>query len=356
MRQLLLMLPLLLTLLTSGCTTDFCIPVLMDCDQVVKQTHDVIVIESLQALPDNVPPDGSMKVVAIVSNVADIDAEITNVPVTVELYDYCEGLFSIISSSGGNEEECTPQGNDEEKNDCGSRKADLLRNEKAQIEWTLKAMDRDHVPVVTDCTLKIRAIYPYATRSVTTLHMIDYAEMQRRINEGTYKEIGSYHSIGYGPIKPYIWVEGTQPIPVSATGGDTEDSNKINTVLSLQVMNEGNGFLSSNPKGGEPRLSENQFQVKAITQDLKTIQDELIKCIDNFDDSDKGEIKLINKKSTKVPCPLVDVFAGKVPVESTKTIQASIGLEEDGSFKPDGDSAYWYEFRKEIKVTVEPTF
>ena len=353
MRQLLLILPLLLTLLTSGCTTDFCIPILMDCDTVVKQAHDVIVIESLHALPDNVPPDGSMKVVTIVSNVADIDAEITNVPVTVELYDYCEGLFSIISSSGGNEKECKTSGSND-KNICGSRKVNLLRNEKAQIEWTLKAMDKNHVPVKTECTLKIRAMYPYATRSVTTLHMIDYAEMQRRINEGTYKEIGSYHSIGYGPIKPYIWVEGTQPIPVSTEG---DQVNRINTVLSLQVKNEGSGFISSNPeKGGDPILNESQFQITAITQDLIDIQRELRVCIEDFDDSPDGEIKLINKESTKVPCPLVNKPAGKVPVEATKTIQASIGLEEDGSFKPEGDKAYWYEFRKEIKVTVEPTF
>ncbi|MCK4713947.1 MAG: hypothetical protein KAT35_00100, partial [Candidatus Aenigmarchaeota archaeon] len=93
MRQLLLAFPVLLVLLSSGCTdTDFCIPGLT-CGQVVEEAHDVIVIESLQALPSNVPPDGTIRLVAIVSNVAKVNAEIKNVEkIHVDLYDYCGGL------------------------------------------------------------------------------------------------------------------------------------------------------------------------------------------------------------------------------------------------------------------------
>jgi hypothetical protein len=326
MRQFLLTLPVLLVLLSSGCTsTDFCIPGLT-CGTVVEETHDVIVIESLQALPSNVPPDGTIRLVAIVSNVADVNAEIKDVSVDVQLYDYCEGLFEKIPDAELTQNKI------------------LLRGQKEQVEWTLKALPRTQVPVKTECTLKIRARYPYATKSITTLHLIDYAEMQRRISEGTYKEIGSYQSIGYGPIKPYITVEGTQPIPVS--------NNAINAVLSLQVKNRGNGFLS--PAGNtDPVIKREDIEIYAVDSIAKKIAEQLKKCRDN--DIPADGLKLIKGESTKIMCELgKDIEIGNVPVESTKTIQVSIGFNEDGSYNK--DKAYWYEFRKEIKVTVEPKF
>ena len=38
-----------------------------------------------------------------------------------------------------------------------------------------------------------------------------------------------------------------------------------------------------------------------------------------------------------------DIAIENVPVESTKTIQASIGFDENGKY--DEGKAYWYEFR-----------
>jgi hypothetical protein len=362
MRQLLLAVPLILTLFVSGCTipglpSGFCIPGLT-CGTTVEETHDVVVIESLQALPNNVPPGGTIKLVAVVSNVADIDAEIRNVDVHVQLYDHCEGLFTLTGSSGGTQSQ-----------DKKTLTIKLLRGEKKQIEWTLTALPKAQVPVKTECTLKVLAKYPYTTKSITTLHLIDYAEMQRRINEGTYKEIGSYTSVGYGPIKPYITVEGTQPIPV--------EGNKINTVLSLQIKNRGRGFLSTpycegdeckkykcpSTKGGTddagPIIRRDQISVTAVGQDQisKDIAEELHKGGDNNDALDdfftskcadgtyggKTYVKLIRGESTPMPCTVEKQDVRNVPVESTKTLQASI-------------SDYWYEFRKEIKVTVEPKF
>ena len=83
-----------------------------------------------------------------------------------------------------------------------------------------------------------------------------------------------------------------------------------------------------------------------IAEELETCKKE--------DIPDKG-LKLIKGESTKIMCELgKDLKIQNVPVESTKTIQASIGFNEDGSYNK--DKAYWYEFRKEIKVTVEPKF
>jgi hypothetical protein len=340
MRTPLLTLPIILTLFVSGCTIPGipCIPGLT-CGQTVEEIHDVIVIETLQALPNNVPPQGTINLVAIVTNVADVDAEIKNVKdIHVELYDFCEGLFTIKENKGGKQ-------TTSEKSVIN---IDLLRGEKKQVEWILEARDRSQVPVKTECNLKVLARYPYATKSITTLHLIDYTEMQRRISEGTYKEITSYRSIGYGPIKPYITVEGTQPIPVS--------ENKINTVLSLQAKNRGKGFLTS--KDGKPGetghvIKPALFTLSALEQD--PIANQIFKQLNTCKDKNfpKEGLKLIKGESTKIMCQITDA-GGKVPVEATKTIQASIGQYDSQSNK--FISSYWYEFRKEIKVTVEPKF
>jgi hypothetical protein len=323
---LLLTVPILFIVLTSGCTmpSGFCIPGLT-CDATVEEANDVIVISSIQALPSSVPPDGTIKLVAIVENDADVNAEIREVDnINVELYDYCSGLFTLVSSSGG----------DDSSLDSGPvQTLSLLRGEKAQIEWNLKANSRDKVPVKTECELKIRARYNYSTKSITTLHLIDYAEMQREINEGTYSEVGSYISVGYGPIKPYVKVEGTQPIPVT--------DNKISTVLSLQIINKGSGFLSTAPgSSGEPTIPGGDIKLTAVESNIEALAKDLTECKDK---NTKSNVKLINGESTKIVCPIDEMSVGNVPLESTKTITAEV-------------SNYWYEFRKSITVTVEPVF
>ncbi len=338
MRLPLLALPIVLTIMVSGCTipgmpSGFCIPGLT-CGATVEETHDVIVIESLQALPAGIAPGETIKLVAIVSNVANVNAEISTVPVTVELYDYCEGLFDKIT-------------------DAEQPEINLLRGERHQLEWTLKARSRTDVPVKTECTLKVRAKYPYATKSITTLHLIDYIEMQRRINEGTYKNIGSYQAIGYGPIKPYLTVEGTQPIPV-------DKNNKINTALSIQIINKGRGFLSTKDDEAHSTgytIKEDNIIIKSVSGDsgsTNDIAEKLSTCLSTFFEGKTNGVKLIKGESVKIPCQITDMDVGNVPVESTRIIQVSVGKTENG--KPAEGNAYWYEFRKEIKVTVEPRF
>ena len=318
MRQVLLLLPVIALVLTSGCTSlpgGFCIPGLT-CGGTNEETHDVIVIEGLQALPNNVPPSGTIKLVAIISNVADVNAEIKdNIDVEVELYDYCSGLFTVSNPS---------------------QKVELLRGEKEQVEWTLTAADKGKIPVKTECDLKLRARYKYSTTSITTLHFIDYDEMQRRINEGTYGEVGSYISVGYGPIKPYVRVEGTQPIPVT--------NNELSTVLSYQIVNRGKGFLSSASGSGETVIEPGQVVFTPIESNLGDLEDALHdECVTKYFSDNKNQLKLIKGESTKIVCPVEGISVGNVPIESTKTIKAEI-------------NGYWYEFRDSIRVTVEPTF
>jgi len=296
------------------------------------------VIESLQALPNEVPPSGTINLVAIVSNRADINADQITTNVCVELYDYCSGLFTASAITKGDDVEgLCPR----TAGGVTGISIKLLRGEKKQVEWILTAKDKAAVPVKTECNLKLRAMYEYRTESITTLHLIDYAEMQRRINEGTYKEVASYISTGYGPIKPYIRVEGTQPIPVT--------KDKINTALSLQISNKGQGYLSAGPgaRAGTagtgtasvtPHIDKAKVKIVAL-ESTGNIESKLKDCLAGFDE----EIRLIKGDSVKLVCPMVDVGVGNVPVDSTKTLKAT--LEE-----------YWYEFRESIKVTVEPKF
>jgi hypothetical protein len=320
MRSLLLALPILLTLAVSGCTIPG-VPCIagITCGGDVEKTHDVIVIESLQALPNEVSDEGTIKLVAIVSNVADIKAEVTNVDVTVDLYDHCQGLFSSVTPD-------TP------------KIIKLLRGEKKQIEWTLKAADSTAVPVETDCILKVRAIYDYTTKSITTLHLIDNTEMLRRLNEGTLKHVDSYQSLGYGPIKPYINIEDSQPIAV-------ESGKPLDVAFTIQVVNRGSGFLS----GSDPAIPEGNFEITEIGQDLKDtkitqkLTGELVGCLKKYTGANENKIKLIRGESAMIPCSAEVEDPGPIAVETTKSILAVL-------------SNYKYEFRKEIRVTVKPRF
>jgi hypothetical protein len=314
MRQTFLALPIIIVLAVSGCTSlpgNFCIPGLT-CGATNEETNDVIVIESLQAFPSEVTDSGTIKLSAIVSNVASINAEQKIVDVTVELYDYCPGIFKIISG----------------KSIIPIR---LLRGEKKQLEWTLQAADSKTIPVKTECTLKVRAKYRYSTTSITTLHLIDNKEMQRMLADGTYEAVGSYQSVGYGPIKPYINIEDEQPIPV-------ENGKPVNIAFSIQLVNRGKGFLS----GTDYSIEGNKFKIESVerTSDLKSALDA---CKSQYLNINNNQIKFIKGESAIIPCSVSISNIGNVPIETTKTVKASI---ED----------YDYEFRQEITVKVNPRF
>ncbi len=334
MRSVLLLLPVIFTILTSGCTMpgDFCIPG-FTCGQTVEETHDVIVIESLQALPDTLAPKTTTKIVAIVSNVAGINAEETDADVCVELYDYCAGLFKEPTTTVKSTSTDACSGS----SITAPIGIKLLRGEKAQIEWDLEA---EEVPVKTECNLKVRAKYQYTTKSITTLHLIDYIEMQRKINDGTFSEIGSYTSVGFGPIKPYIVVEGTQPIPVQ--------DKKVSTVLSLQIINKGQGFLSTansdttgnTPTG--PAIEFSTIKFNSIDTFSREVDGQMESCKSTFAQEHPDGLRLIRKESTKIPCT-IEATIDSLPLEATKTLLSEV-------------NEYWYEFRDQIKVTVEPRF
>ena len=70
-------------------------------------------------------------------------------------------------------------------------------------------------------------------------------------------------------------------------------------------------------------------------------------------DKKTQDLKFIRGETTKIMCPIEIAFTEPV-LETTKTVQADLGtITSDGEPGPD---SYYYEFRKDIKVTVEPRY
>ena len=91
-------LALILVLLGSGCTVPILnieIPGLPDIPgfggpTVVQYEHDIVVIESLEAIPAEIDAGQTTNIVAYIKNLGDKSIE---KPINVNLYDYCKGLF-----------------------------------------------------------------------------------------------------------------------------------------------------------------------------------------------------------------------------------------------------------------------
>lgn len=320
------MLPLILIIAISGCTLPggFCIPG-FPCAATYEEENDVYLITSLNAFPATVSPDQDLRLVAIVENKATrpLDSDIDR-SVTVELYDYCAGLFTIgASSSVCSGASCTIPS--------------LLPGEKAEIYWTLHSSNG--TKLLSTCNLKIRARYHYTTNSVTQVYLIDYAEMQRELNDGTFTEQYSPYSGSFGPLKPYLTVEDTQPIPVPSTG---DNAQKVSTVFGFQIKNKGRGFIASCGGSGEegqnPGISSGQVTI--TTQDGGSMPLEaLLK--GEIDKLNNKKLILIGSESPKLILPVSNWNVGNVPIKTTKVIETTV-------------RDYCYEFRKDIDVKVEP--
>ncbi len=315
-RKITLLLPLVLIIVTSGCTLPggFCIPG-FPCAPAHEEEHDVYVISSLNAFPKEVSPDQDLRLVAIVENKATRALEGGDSKVTVELYDYCEGLFTTDESRKNQE-------------------IGLIPGEKAEVFWTLHS--NENTKLVSTCKLKIRAKYKYTTNSVTQVFLIDYAEMQRQLNEGTFKEEASPYSGSFGPLKPYLTVEDTQPIPVPS------DKEEVSTVFGFQIKNKGNGFLTTcngeDEEGQNPGITSKNIAITAQGGGADKLQTQLN---DGIDKLNNKKLILIGKESPKLILQVNDWNVGNIPIKTTKVIETTI-------------NDYCYEFRKEIDVKVQP--
>ncbi|RLJ10239.1 MAG: hypothetical protein DRP15_00655 [Candidatus Aenigmatarchaeota archaeon] len=322
MKKIAAFLLIVLTVSISGCVipgTDVDIPFIPNVfgPKVHQEVADVVRIKSLSAIPNTIPSGSTTRLIAYIENLGtetipqkDFDQS----SVTVELYDFCEGFFTFQHMN------CPGEAKEE------SCKIKLLPLQVSEIDWTLKAGDAQVKTICPQDGMKVSVRYPYKTFSTTTITFINKDEMQRQIEQGRFKQTDSDISIGEGPVKVYLKVEDTQPVPVSDKEGEQT------TVIALVVENKGKGYVV-----GDSSLGTGESEVIITDLDLKGLQPKTDCEIQN-----NKKIKLVQNKR-KITCEFViPDKVKKTPKEST--LRLSVGIK------------YAYEFRKNVKVTVEPKF
>lgn len=347
-RKATLLLTIAVIVFISGCTSPICLPFL-PCGNVVEYEDDIVVVKSLDALPQTVSPGQQIRLIAYIQNLGKDSVpqkegqnkltKITgeNQKIFVNLYDYCKGLFSDVkvSCDGSQPQDCKDE-------QCKCSIVELLPGQVKEIDWTLKAGSSEQVPLRTECDLKVSVTYPYKTTSLTEISFIDYAEMQNRLNEGTFRKKESYIVSGYGPIKPWITVEDQQPIPV-------QQGQAGRTVISLQIKNSGSGYLcrlndtSSNTVVCDSKIPKENVEVSGIGGDSRLEYVTGGTCTLESSGSiasPKSDVTLIKKESPPLLCEIELKEDVNLPKETTKYVTTT--------------AEYLYEFRKELKVIIEP--
>jgi hypothetical protein len=336
----LLPLLLILVIMGSGCTIPVLnieIPFLPDIPgfggpTIARNTEDVIIIKSLEAIPAEIDDQQTTRILTYVQNQGDKERE-----VAVTLYDYCNDLFAIQASSNcpGNKWSTI------KKEQCN---VTLVPGQIAPVSWNLKA-DLGTTKVKTICPpngIKVSAQYTYSTPSLTTISFISQAELERTLEERSYKSTQSYISPGKGPIRPIITVEDKQPVPVF---------DGARTVLQLKILNVGSGNLVSKldkTQVTDPDsvgLEGKQIEVTGIdtSSSNNMFVSDINDCLfaDKTDpDWMKKDVKLIQKESSPIVCR-VDI--SKIPVTRTATKHVTVNVKD-----------YDYMVTKEVRVTVNP--
>ncbi|MBI4176036.1 MAG: lipoprotein [Candidatus Aenigmarchaeota archaeon] len=297
-----------LVVLVSGCTGQ---------DTTTLYENDIVIIRDLQAVPGVISPEQTVRIIANIQNKG-------NKPITasVDLFDHCEGLFpakDIKPNCGGG------QGT------LGSTlcpNIELGAQETKQVDWVLKSKKIELKTVCPQDGMKVAVRYKTKTISLTTISFITRAELERLIQSGGLKEIGSYRALGEGPVKPDVTVEDQQPISIDAGI----------TVIAFQVENHGSGFLAvkdAAQQDAKPQVRLTKFDFGGLTPAGRPGDS----CDVLQAANPTGQpISLIQKESSKYLCTIS--VPTTVQTQETKTITTEI--------------EYDYEFRKSVKVTVEP--
>ncbi len=345
---------LVLVLLSSGCTipgTGVTIPGIpsipgLGGPTVVQYEHDILIIKSLEAVPAEIDTGQSAKIIAYIENVG--DQPVGNGDVEVELYDYCDGLFTPKLLTCGSQQYSGALGSN---NMCTIGK--ILPGEIVPVIWTVSqdTDDNKEVKVRTVCPpdgMKVLVRYPYSTSAVTTISLISLEEMQREIVERTHMPTESYIAIGQGPIKPYLTVEDKQPIPVFDTGEGAR------TLLKFQLKNMGSGQLDSKKNkvtvtqnvGGATTTEVIAIKGSQITFTGINTQNSLKPMLEDngckiMSDVWRDEpVQFVGRETSPYNCK-VSLSEGQIGKTTTRHIQVEV---ED----------YYYVVTKNVLLTVDP--
>jgi hypothetical protein len=353
---------LIFILFSSGCTVPFLnieIPFLPDIFsgmQVEEQRHDVVSIETMQAIPFSTLRSGqTTRLRAIIKNLQKPEYEPIS-DVVIGLYNDC-GLFDVSVEFCQGEKS---QGMDTETGMYQCKLTRMHPQSTSIVEWVLKAKS---VNVETSCKVGILAKYYYKTYSTSSVTFINKIDLERLVSEGkSFSETG-IAKIGEGPVKPYVEVL-NQPIVIDFNKGPLEAGSGI---MSFWIENKGLGLLdiaSSRTEGGNLKfgckqmeeskiclnMSSTEKRLRAINQSGKTV-DKIIYIQDCIKgrlekpktspgEPDEYSINFIGKSTPKYSCTITVAEPGMIKEEKTYQITAEVG--------------YSYKFTKEIMVTVRP--
>ena len=343
----LLLFALLLVVSVSGCTGissidslfgGFCIPGIGTCGQTVEYANDVLIIKTLDAVPQTISTGQQIRLSAWIQNnggetvpqktfsTSAAGADWVGKYITVKLYDTCEGLFDNIEAT------CPPDSTQtDDKRGCWI--TSILPKQTIPISWSLRARDKAAIPLETSCNLKVYVQYPYQTKSITSVTFVDYTEYQRMLNENKYSAITSYITEGYGPIKPYLTAETTQPIPV-------ENNKQSDFQMAFQVKNKGSGFLSALYKEDGDLIKIHNGDIVVESNIGNKADDYQLGQYVSTAITNLGNIQLIGADSPKQTFSITAPYKNKIEKIASYYVTSSI--------------KYMYEFRKEIKVTIKP--
>lgn len=311
MKRLLLLMPVILVLLTSGCTipgTGINIPFIPDLfgQQTIEYTDDIVIIRNLQVTPSTtINEDQTLNVYADVQSLEKAGRQ--TISVDVEMYDYCTNLFQGIAEDKTHAE-CPDTPAEKDKLKCTIT---LLPQETKTVKWVLKP-DKNIIDLTSMCNLKIKAGYAYETKTITQITYINSQELAAKIRRGESWQIQGTSVIGEGPVKPYLKVEDNQPVSAESQAS-----------VSLTIKNVGFGYVTGS-------------EVKDYSLDFGNFGKE-----ENCN-TDGNYKKLIGKETSPLMCTLKAPEDTSIEIEKTFDLKATI--------------SYDYEFRKDVQVTIQPIF
>jgi hypothetical protein len=360
---------LLVMVASSGCTVPVLnieIPGLPDFPgfgpTTVQDTHDIIVIKSMEIVPDTIDSGQTAQVLAYIQNVGDttVGGDVvdgTKRGVDVDLYDYCEGLYTPTLLTCG-----IQQFNKQGETKCTIDK--ILPGEIVPVIWSVCQNRAEPTKVRTVCPtegMKMSVRYHYDTTSITTISLIGLSEMQREMIERRYDTDNGYISLGQGPIKPILTVEDKQPIPVYdiMPGSSQTNADVVNarTVLKLQLQNKGSGQLDSkmNVKIGDTSNTREVIaipgsNIKMVSGIVKEKATDDTKNLPILSEADcffmsggwaSEPVRMIGTESSPYYC-IIDLsgFKGKVTMTTSRRIEVNV--------------AYDYLVTKSAMITIDP--
>jgi hypothetical protein len=293
-KVLILLLPILFVLAVSGCTIPGLGPI-FNGGTTIDYTNDIIIIKSLQLVPGNKIKAGqTLTLYADIENLQDPEkvGSSADVPVDIELYDYCTNLFDVSETK---------------------KTEDMSPKEIQTFSWTLTP--DPEIKLITPCELKVKVTYKHTTRTITSITFIDADELASRIRRGESWQIGDSTTRGYGPVKAFLDVETQQPVP-----SDTDAQ------ISIIIKNVGQGYIKNS------ELDKNQIDLKGLKADGE------LNPIECDYKSDEDIVKIVRKETTPLFCKIE-----KKDVDIEQTYDMGVVVND-----------YEYEFRKSINVQVEP--